>query len=158
MDNIKKAKQIIEENIYMTIAMASKAGEPWISPVFFAYDTDFNLYWVSNKDARHSNLIRNNPKIAIVIFNSKALEGTGTGVYFEAKVSELEDTGEIEKAKNFLDKRVKEEEFRIKKVGDVTGQGVWRIYKAIQFKTSILAGGEYINGQYVDKREEINLH
>jgi len=33
---IKKAKEIIISNIYMTISTASKVGKPWISPVFFA--------------------------------------------------------------------------------------------------------------------------
>ena len=79
---IVKAQQIISENIYMTIATSSIDGKPCISPVFFAYDEDYNLFWVSNKESRHSTLIKANSQVAIVIFDSKSPEGDGDGVYF----------------------------------------------------------------------------
>ncbi len=72
MDYTKKAKEIIENNIYCTVATSTKDGKPWISPVFFGYDENYNIYWVSDKNAKHSELIRNNPSVAIVIFNSQA--------------------------------------------------------------------------------------
>ena len=155
---IKQAKQIIAENIYMTISTASLDGKPWISPVFFAYDESYNLYWVSNKDARHSLLIRINPQVAIVVFTPQAPEGEGEGVYFECKVKELENEADVTGAMEIMGKRVQKDEFRVKKIEEVIGSGVWRIYKATPRKVSILADGEYINGQYVDKRVEINLN
>lgn len=153
----EKAKQIIAGNIYMTISTASLDGKPWISPVFFAYDENYSLFWVSNKDARHSQLIRSNSLVAIVIFDSKAPEGEGDGVYFEAKVEELEDEAEINHAMEVLNKRVTKDEFRVKKIGEVTGDGLWRIYKAIPTKVSKLTEGEFVKGQYIDKRAEIKL-
>lgn len=154
---IEKAKKIISENIYMTIATATKDGSPWISPVFFAYDKNYNLFWVSNKDSLHSNLIKDNPKVAIVIFNSQAPEGEGDGVYFESIVSILEDEIEIKQAMELLNKRVTKDEFRIKKIGEVTSDGIWRIYRAAPTKISKLTKGEFINGQYVDRRIDIRL-
>ena len=154
---IQKAKQIIAENIYMTIATASLDGKPWISPVFFAYDEKYNLYWVSNKDSRHSILIRKNPQVAIAIFDSSAAEGDGDGVYFEAKVTELKSIDEIKEAMKVLNKRVTKDEFKIKKIDEVTNSGVWRIYKATPLIVSKLTDGEFINGQYIDKRTEIHL-
>lgn len=153
----KKAKEIIAKNIYLTVATTSLDGRPWISPVFFAYDADYNLFWVSNKDAKHSGLVRNNAQVAIVIFDSSVPEGEGDGVYFEAHVEELSDNGEIVQAMEILNKRVTKDEFRVKKIEEVTGAGVWRIYKATPIKISKLAEGEYVNGQYVDKRVEIEL-
>ena len=158
MENYKaQAKKIITDNIYMTIATASPDGKPWISPVFFAYDDVYNLYWVSDRNSRHSNLIRENNKVAIVIFDSSAPEGEGDGVYFEARVVELNNTQEIKKGMLILSARVTQEEFRIKKVGEVSEEGVWRIYKAIPQKISKLKEGEYVNKQYVDRRIEIDL-
>ena len=154
---IKKAKEIIESNIYCTIATTTLDGKPWISPVFFTYDNKYNLYWVSNKDSKHSTLIRNNPQVAIVIFDSKAPEGQGDGVYFESVASELTDKSEISHVMKLLNKRVTKDEFRVKSVESVTNGGVWRIYKAIPNKISKLTDGEYINGQYIDKRIDINL-
>lgn len=152
-----KAKQIIEENIYCTIASASTKGEPWISPVFFAYDQDYNIYWVSNKDAKHSQLIRSNPQIAIVIFNSQAAEGKGDGVYVEAEPQELVNEEDIKKAIEALNKRVTKDQFRVKRLQDVTKDGVWRIYKATPKRITKLTEGEYINGQYVDTRKKVDL-
>jgi uncharacterized protein YhbP (UPF0306 family) len=157
MDHIQRAKKIIEENRYLVIASSSLDGEPWISPVFFASDEKYNLYWVSNKNSKHSDLIRKNPKVAIVIFNSSVIEGEGTGVYFEAEVTELKNKEDIEKAMKELDKRVMREEFKVKKIEDVLDFATWRIYKASPKKVSVLTQGEYINGQLVDKRVEIPI-
>ena len=158
MKNYKEqAKKIIADNMYMTVATASLDGNPWISPVFFAYDDIYNLYWVSDRSSRHSDLIRENSKVAIVIFDSSAPEGEGDGVYFEAQVEELNDTQEVEKAMSLLSNRVIQEEFRIKKIDEVTNEGAWRIYKATPQNISKLKEGEYVNGQYVDRRIEVNL-
>jgi nitroimidazol reductase NimA-like FMN-containing flavoprotein (pyridoxamine 5'-phosphate oxidase superfamily) len=156
-NHLEIAKQIIADNIYMTIATASLDGKPWISPVFFAYDKYYNFFWVSNKNSLHSNFIRNNPKVAIVIFDSKAIEGDGDGVYLEAEASELEDILEINAAMKVLEKRVTKDEFKIKDMDEVTNNGAWRIYKAEPKVVSKLAEGEYIDGQYVDKRVPIDL-
>jgi|SRR5579872_1514815 len=156
-DYIAQAKQIIKDNIYLTIATTSLNGKPWISPVFFAYDENYNLFWVSNKNSRHSKLIMENPEVAIVIFNSKAPEGEGDGVYFESKVIILEDEKEVRQAIEVLDKRVSKDQFRLKGIQEVTGEGVCRIYKAVPYRITKLTEGEYINGQYVDKRVEVKL-
>lgn len=160
MDKLKgadKAKKIIEENIYCTIASASKDGRPWISPVFYGYDENYNIYWISDKDSKHSELIRTNPQVAIVIFNSQAPEGEGDGVYFEATVEEINNKEEAQKAYEIRDKRAKKAEFKVKKVEEVIGEGQWRVYKAVPYSISKLSSGKYINGQYVDKRYKIDL-
>ena len=154
---ISKAKKIIRGNIYMTIATSSKNGTPWISPVFFAHDDDYNLFWVSAKDSLHSKLISKNSQVAIVIFDSSAPEGESNGVYFEAIASELGDKKEIEHAMKILNKRVTIDDFRVKRIGEVSEDGAWRIYKASPVKVSKLTSGEFVNGQYVDKRVDINL-
>ena len=156
-DYIQQAKEIIEANVYMTICTVSPEGNPWVSPVFFVYDDQYNLFWVSNKDARHSQYVSNNKKVAIVIFDSSAVVGTGDGVYFESEAGELSDVEEINKVTEIWNQRAEKEEFMIKDIGEVTGSGVWRIYKAVHKTTSKLKEGEYINGQYVDKRIEIEL-
>lgn len=158
MENyIKEAKDIISSNIYMTVATASLEGDPWISPVFFAYDDTYNLYWVSDKNSRHSELIRENDRVAIVVFDSSAPEGEGDGVYVEAQAVELNDTQEVKKAMMIFGNRATQDEFKIWKIEEVTENGVWRIYKAIPKKVSKLKEGEYVNGQYVDRRIEIDL-
>jgi nitroimidazol reductase NimA-like FMN-containing flavoprotein (pyridoxamine 5'-phosphate oxidase superfamily) len=154
---VEKAKQIIADNIYCTIATADSSGTPWISPVFFAYDSEYNLYWISNKDSRHSTYIRENPKVAIVVFDSRAPEGQGDGVYFKAEAKEMGTPEELASAIQLMNNRATKEEFRVKSATEVSSSGVWRIYKATPSEISKLTDGETIKGQYVDKREIINL-
>ncbi|MBI4098194.1 MAG: pyridoxamine 5'-phosphate oxidase family protein [Candidatus Levybacteria bacterium] len=156
-DLVEKAKQILAENIYCTIATSSLTGTPWISPVFFGYDEDFNIYWISDKDAKHSRLIRQNPHVAIVIFNSQAPEGKGDGVYIEADVYELASKDEVKKGVKIRDSRAKIKKFRVQKIEEVMNDSAWRVYKAVPKTISKLTKGEYVNGQYVDKRIEIPL-
>lgn len=56
MDLNKRAKEIVEKIIYATIATASKDGQPWNSPVYCAYDEDYNFYWSSWTENQHSKI------------------------------------------------------------------------------------------------------
>jgi len=156
-DYKREAIEILAKNIYMTVATASPEGNPWVSPVFFVYDDLYNLYWVSNKNARHSEYVRVNPKVAIAIFDSSAVEGAGDGVYVEATVEEMVEENAIAGVTEIWNRRTEEEEFQISGIDKVTGDAAWRIYKAMPKTISKLKEGEYINGQYVDKRVEVNL-
>lgn len=157
MNNSEKAKKIITENIYCTVATATSEGKPWISPVFFVYDEAYNIYWVSNKGALHSELTRENPRVAIVFFDTHAPEGAGTAVYMEATAKELSETDEVATGIELFNARATDDHFKIKSAAHVMGDGVWRIYKATPARVSLLGEGEYINGQYVDKHIPVDL-
>lgn len=87
---IAKAQRIIASNIYCTLSTCSVDGIPWASPVFFAYDDNLNIYWSSAVTSNHSqNIYQNNGRLAVAIFNSSVLEGTGEGLYFYGTASEL---------------------------------------------------------------------
>ena len=150
------AEAIVESNIYMTIATADQAGKPWASPVFFAYDEEYNLYWVSYKESTHSKNIHSRKEIGIVIFNSTLPEGEGEGVYFDATAEALENATDMSNAMKILSKRVKIDEFKVKSIEQVSGEGVWRIYRATPIKITKLAGSS-VNGQYVDKRISVEI-
>ncbi len=156
-NHTEEAKKLITDNIYLTIATASKSGKPWISPMFFAYDQNYHFFWVSNKDSLHSQLIRSNPAVALVIFDSQAPEGLGDGVYFEATAQELIDESDIKHATTTLNARITKDEFKIKKASAVTGNGMWRLYQAVPTKVYKLTEGKFINGQYIDTKVEIQL-
>ena len=157
MSDSELAKQIIAENLYMVLATASSDGEPWVSPIFFAYDDQYNFYWVSNKDARHSKLLQENPRVAISIFDSRAPEGDGDGVYIKADVKELAEIADIRRGMSIFNNRASKDDFKIKDQSDVTGDGVWRIYQATPTEVSKLGYGTYVNGQYVDQRVTVVL-
>jgi len=150
-------KQTIADNRHMVIATSSKAGNPWVSPVFFAYDEDYNLYWASEKTSRHSKLIQENANIAIVIFDTGPDTDDSRAVYFEASAQELNDKAEAQHAAHIFNARVIKEKFKVKNMEDVLGDGAWRLYKATPTKVFELTDGTEVNGQYVDRRVEIDL-
>jgi uncharacterized protein YhbP (UPF0306 family) len=84
----KLAKEIIENNQYMTIG-SSHENTSWVSPVVYAYDKEFNFYFVTIPNSRHGKDFKNNNKISIAIFDSRQPLGEGVGLQAEAKVEEL---------------------------------------------------------------------
>src|SRR5436190_447849 len=104
--NVQRAKRIISKILYITIATASKDGNPWNSPVYSAFDENYNFYWASDQNGQQSKNIKENEDIFIVIYDSTAPEGTGEGVYIKAKAYSLSDETEILNALKVLDERV----------------------------------------------------
>jgi pyridoxamine 5'-phosphate oxidase-like protein len=51
MNKDPAAREILENIGYMAIASVSSDGKPWNTPVYFACDEGFNLYWVSAKES-----------------------------------------------------------------------------------------------------------
>ena len=105
-EHAERARRIVEEIKYITIATASSAGEPWNSPVYCAFDVDYNFYWASDREARHSRNIRENPRVFLAIYDSTVPEGTGKGVYVQATAAELDDPDDIREGLARLDCRV----------------------------------------------------
>jgi pyridoxine/pyridoxamine 5'-phosphate oxidase len=89
------ARSIIDEIAFMTLATVDGDGVPWASPVWFAHADYADFLWISRLETRHSQNIVSNPRIAIVIFDSRTPIDTGRGVYLEAKASEVVDDAEV---------------------------------------------------------------
>lgn len=149
----EKAKNIIHKILYITIATSNKKGEPWNSPVYSAFDENYNFYWVSWKDSQHSKNIKENNQIFIVIYDSRVPEGTGEGVYIKAKAYELSDVKEMSHALSCLDGRVNKKPHSPEQFVSNMPR---RIYKAIPEKVWMNVDGD-VNGEYVDKRVEVDL-
>lgn len=93
----QRAKEVLKTIEYATIATTGKDGKPWNSPIAHAWDDARNIYWFSDENSRHSQNIRENEDVAIVIYDSTSPFGEGRGVYIEAKAYELADRDEIMK-------------------------------------------------------------
>lgn len=155
MNLSKRAKEIIEKIIYITIATSSKDGQPWNSPVYSAYDEDYNFYWASWRENQHSKNIAENNNIFIVIYDSKAPEGTGEGVYVQAKAYMLTKEDDIAHALSYLDGRVGKKKDPKTRVAQFLGDKPRRIYKAIPEKFWINGEGD-VKGEYIDVRVEVD--
>lgn len=152
----KRAKEIIEKILYITIATVSKDGQPWNSPVYSAFDEKYNFYWASDQNGQHSKNIAENNKVFLVIYDSTAPEGTGEGVYVLAKAHMLTDENEIRDALGYLDGRVSKQKDPTTRVSEFQGDMPRRVYKAVPEKFWMNGDGD-VDGHYIDIRTEIDL-
>jgi nitroimidazol reductase NimA-like FMN-containing flavoprotein (pyridoxamine 5'-phosphate oxidase superfamily) len=135
----ERAQRLIEETKHMTLATADRSGNPWVSPVFFVPDDAYDLYWVSAKSARHSQNVRDNPSVAIVVYET---EPQVDAVYIAARAEELNDSEEVRRGMEVVARRKQPPQWEIDGVGDVTGAGPWRIYCAVVDSIEVRRPGE----------------
>ena len=152
----EKAKRIIQKILYITIATCSRNGQPWNSPVYSAFDENYNFYWASWKENQHSENIEENNRVFLTIYDSTVAEGTGEGVYIQAKAVMLADPKEIEHALIYLDGRINKKKDSKTRIAEFQGDKPRRIYKAVPEKVWMNDVGE-VNGNYIDKRVEVDL-
>ncbi|HUX35550.1 MAG TPA: pyridoxamine 5'-phosphate oxidase family protein [Candidatus Paceibacterota bacterium] len=148
-----QAKAIIEKILYITLATVTEDGRSWNSPVYTSYDEDYNFYWASWKENTHSKNIMANPKVFAVIYDSTIVAGQGIGVYMEGRAYELSQPQDIENAFKYHYGRKKQAP---RKVEEFLGDYPRRMYKFVPEKFWINTD-ERINGNYIDKKIEIDL-
>jgi nitroimidazol reductase NimA-like FMN-containing flavoprotein (pyridoxamine 5'-phosphate oxidase superfamily) len=152
----KRALEILNEILYITIASVSSEGKPWNTPVYSAFDDDLNFYWFSDKNAQHSKNVQANPEVCLAIYDSTVPQGTGEGVYIEAVVEELQNESEVMAARKRMDERVGRTKER--KFATYSGDAVLRGYKAIPRKAWMNEVEQDKKGRFVrDIRVEVPL-
>lgn len=149
-----RARAIIDQVKYATLATVSVDGVPWNTPVFCAYDDQYSVYWGSHRHSQHSRNVLANGLAAIVIYNSMVLPGTGEAVYLETQVSEINELSEINRVQEMLQKRRGRDPYW--QIRDLSGEGAARLYKATVIKAWINDQSR-VNGTYIDIRTEITL-
>jgi Pyridoxamine 5'-phosphate oxidase len=84
-------REIIDANVFMTLSTADAAGDPWVSPVFFATEDYVDFYWISAPDLRHSVNLAERPRVSIVIFNSQLRpnQARAQAVYLSAEATQV---------------------------------------------------------------------
>lgn len=151
---VVSVQKIISDISYMVIATTDESSVPWNSPVYFNFDDECNLYWISYKDAKHSRNVVSNPKASIIIFDSTAPVWHGDGVYLQCDVTELADEAEIQKAIDvYYGGRHIPHGMDRKDVSDYVGGKPWRIYRASPYDISTLSRDDCeIAGYPIDQR------
>lgn len=153
----KRVAEIIQQILYITIATASKDGQPWNTPVYSGFDENLNFYWASDKGSQHSRNVRENSRVFLVIYDSTMAEGTGEGVYIEAEAVELTDKEEMKVARRSTQGR-KGKQAEEDPYIQFTGDNIRRIYKATPKKIWMNDDEKDANGNYVrDIRVEVPL-
>ena len=75
----------------MTLATVCADGSPWNTPVSPTYDKELIFRWGSNENSVHSQNVRNEKRVFVVIYDSTAPEGLGEGVYLQGEAHELDE-------------------------------------------------------------------
>lgn len=122
-------EQVVREYIEKTVHMSlgtSHDGQPWVCEVHFAFDDDLNLYFRSKPSRRHSQEIRDNPKVAGNIVKQHNLDESVVGVYFEGAAVMLEGVTIDSTAYKVLNMRVQAPE---KAVEEATHEDGHKFYK-----------------------------
>lgn len=146
-----KAMSIIGRNKYMVVATSSKDAKPWAAPVFYAYDGEFNFYFVSATDSLHVRNIAENPQVALEIFDSRQPIGSADHVQMTGK-AEIVGKANVDEAIELYHERL----FEISGIpatkdysaADYTEPSEFRVFKVTVTKA-------YINGP--ERRVELHL-
>ncbi len=148
-----EAKKVINDILYITIATCDKNGQPWNSPVYSAFDKNYNFYWASWKENQHSKNIKENEKVFVVIYDSTVPEGKGFGVYMQGKARQLEakDAVEIVKSLKLLYSRINK---KPRKPEEFLAFLPRRIYKFAPEQVWVNSEGN-VKGNFVDSRIDI---
>ena len=85
------AANILKDMKYMTIATVCDDGSPWNTPVGPTPSLDLIFRWGSNEESVHSQNIRRDKRVFIVVYDSHAPEGAGEGVYMKGEAEELNE-------------------------------------------------------------------
>jgi uncharacterized protein YhbP (UPF0306 family) len=86
-------KQYLAQVNIMQLATAAD-GQPWACTVHYYSDDDFNLYWISTLERKHSQDIAQNPKVAaaVLVHENTAEEPYVIGISITG-TAELLETG-----------------------------------------------------------------
>lgn len=92
----------LEQGRVMQIA-TSRDNKPWVVSVFYVVDNEYNFYWLSLPERRHSQEVHDNPNAAITIAIKQDLPVIG--IYAEGKVTVSQNQSEVKKvAKAYVKK------------------------------------------------------
>lgn len=151
------ARTVIDANSYMALGTADEAGNPWVSPVWFASEDHRQYHWVSSPEARHSRNIAARPEVAIAIYDSSGTPGTVEAVYMSGRAEEL--TGhELERGIAVFDRVSGKAIARGWGLSDVQEPSPIRLYRATATEHFVLIRGrDHKRGTGVDRRERVTL-
>ena len=123
MDDIKRklALDILNKGYFFTLATIDDGGV-WVSDVFYVADDDWNIYWLSAHDVRHSKAIMQNPDVAGAIRITKTPQDSSEALQIAGRVQIVPEQQNEEVEKLFLLKRGKGKKTEASRYG---GKQAW---------------------------------
>lgn len=147
------ADRLLVAHRYLVLGTADAAGQPWVTPVFFAPLGADRVCWVSSPDSRHSRNLASRATVAITVFDPTVEVGRAEAAYFDADAATLaaDDTDAALEALNARlpqAKRLSGEDLR--PVGPMV------VYQAaLRHRYVLVRGGDAELGNVVDATVEV---
>ncbi len=89
MDIKNRIIKILDSTHLMSLATSDDGGL-WVADVIFIFDEKFNIYWMSDPDARHSKAVfQNNKAAGTITFTTKSKE-PNFGIQFSGLAEKIE--------------------------------------------------------------------
>ncbi len=88
---LKRATRILKDMKYMTLATVCADGSPWNTPLAPTPSNNLIFRWGSYEESVHSQNIRRDRRVFVVIYDSTAPEGLGEGIYMKGESEELDE-------------------------------------------------------------------
>ena len=104
--HIISATKILKDMKYMTLATICADVSPWNTPRAPTPSKDLIFRWGSNEESVHSQNIKRDKRIFIVIYDSHAPEGAGEGIYMKGVAEELDEYEGTLKMYRFLPQQI----------------------------------------------------
>lgn len=79
---------ILKDSYLLSLATLDEEGV-WSTILAFVHDEDFNIYWMSEPNSRHSKAIKINPKAAVSLSSTSKPEDNNMGLQIVGSVQEL---------------------------------------------------------------------
>jgi uncharacterized protein YhbP (UPF0306 family) len=145
--------RVLAANRYCVLGTADRAGQPWVTPVFFAPLDPGRICWVSSPDSRHSRNIEDRAAIAITVFDSTVEVGRAEAAYFEADGGRA-TPDETEAALEALNSRLPAD--KALSAEDLQPQGQLVVYRAeVRHRYLLVRGGTPGYGNATDMTLEL---
>lgn len=131
------AERVLAGTHYVVLATADADGSPWATPVWFARE-ERDFYWVSRPGTQHSRNIAGRGDIALVVHDSQVPVGSASAFYARAVAGEV-PADEVEAAMAVFSRVGEEQGLPSWKLGQVTGDAEFRLYRASVTEAWVLA-------------------
>ncbi len=87
------------KNKNVLVLSVSQNNIPWVSTLNFAEDENLNLYFISKKDSKHSQIININPNVSVAIYDHNSdPEAVKVGVQISGTCKIVSNPLEIKEA------------------------------------------------------------
>ncbi len=90
MEQLKQlVNEVLEKSYLLSLATLDQNGI-WVADVIYVFDSEFNLYWLSQPTTRHSQAILKNPNVAASITLTEKPGEPDIGIQLEGKAQKIE--------------------------------------------------------------------